>query len=309
MTHSAVKIGFRKQVLEIPIECLVPLKEINSAVTGCRKFSQIKASLTHVGLIEPLAVFPQNAGLYLVLNGNLRLHLLKELGVSTVRCIVALDDEGYTYNKRVNALSPIAEHYMILKAIANGVTEERIATGLNIDVEAIRRRRNLLDGICPEVVELLRDRRISHSTFGTLRKLKPLGQIEAAELMLSAANFSSPFAAVILGVTKPDLLVKPPKVIAKGDHPHASILLEETTDTLIAELAVARKTYGADVLDLTVICRCIEGLLTNPAVNKYLQQNHADARSELSRLIEETNGERRLGQDHPVTAPTNSIPS
>jgi len=134
MTHSAVKIGFRKQVLEIPIERLVPLKEVNAAVTGCRKFSQIKASLIHVGLIEPLAVFPQNGGLYLVLNGNLRLQLLKELGVSTVRCIVALEDEGYTYNKRVNALSPIAEHYMILKAIANGVTEERIATGLNIEL-------------------------------------------------------------------------------------------------------------------------------------------------------------------------------
>lgn len=308
MTHAAVKIAFRKQVLEIPIECLVPLKEINAAVTGCRKFSQIKASLIHVGLIEPLAVFPQNAGLYLVLNGNLRLHLLKELGISTVRCIVALEDEGYTYNKRVNALSPIAEHYMILKAIANGVTEERIATGLNIDVEAIRRRRNLLDGICPEVVELLRDRRISHSTFGTLRKMKPLGQIEAAELMLSASNFSSPFAAVILGVTKPDLLMKPPKASTKGDHPHASILLEETTDTLIAELAVARKTYGADVLDLTVICRCIEGLLTNPAVDKYLQQNHADARSELSRLLEETDGERRLGEPNPRMPPVTSTP-
>jgi len=96
------------------------------------------------------------------------------MGITTVRCIVAFDDEGYTYNKRVNALSPIAEHFMILKAIANGVTEQRIASGLNIDVEAIRRRRNLLDGICSEVVELLKDRRISHSTFNSLRKMKQL---------------------------------------------------------------------------------------------------------------------------------------
>ena len=246
MARAAVKIGFRQEVLEIPIEQLVALKETNAAVTGCRKYSQIKASLTHVGLIEPLAVYPQAKGIYLVINGNLRLHLLKEMGVATVRCIVAFDDEGYTYNKRVNALSPIAEHFMILKAIANGVTEQRIATGLNIDVEAIRRRRNLLDGICSEVVELLKDRRISHSTFNSLRKMKPLGQIEATELMISASNFGSPFAAVILGVTKPELLVKPSKKPQKGDHPHASILLEETTETLISELAVARKTYGVD---------------------------------------------------------------
>jgi len=138
--------------------------------------------------------------------------------------------------------------------------------------------------------------------------MKPLGQIEAAELMLSASNFSSPFAAVILGVTKPDLLMKPPKASTKGEHPHASVLLEETTDTLIAELAVARKTYGADVLDLTVICRCIEGLLANPAVDKYLRQNHVDALSELSRLLEETDGERRISQEHPGVRASTSIP-
>ena len=98
-------------------------------------------------------MFPQTEERYLVVNGNLRLHILRELQQKTVRCIRSLDDEAYTYNKRVNALSPIAEHFMILKAIANGVTEERIAIGLSIDVEAIRRRRNLLDGICPEAVD------------------------------------------------------------------------------------------------------------------------------------------------------------
>lgn len=304
MARAAVKIGFRQEVLEIPIEQLVALKETNAAVTGCRKYSQIKASLTHVGLIEPLAVYPQAKGIYLVINGNLRLHLLKEMGVTTVRCIVAFDDEGYTYNKRVNALSPIAEHFMILKAITNGVTEQRMATGLNIDVEAIRRRRNLLDGICSEVVELLKDRRISHSTFNSLRKMKPLGQIEAAELMISASNFASPFAAIILGITKPELLVKPPKKTQKGDHPHASVLLEETTETLISELAVARKTYGVDVLTLTVICRCIESLLTNAAVDRYLQQHHLDARSELTHLVQDTNAER-VQDPLPVPPPHN----
>ena len=114
----------------------------------------MRASLKHIGLVEPLAVFPQDTQRFLVVNGNLRLYLLRELGAQSARCTVALDDESYTYNKRVNALSPITEHFMILKAISNGVTEERIAEGLNIDVRAIRDRRNLLDGICAEVVEL-----------------------------------------------------------------------------------------------------------------------------------------------------------
>jgi RepB plasmid partitioning protein len=45
---------------------------------------------------------------------------------------------------------------MILKAIERGVSEERIAKALNVDVPTIRRKRQLLDGICPEVADLLK---------------------------------------------------------------------------------------------------------------------------------------------------------
>jgi hypothetical protein len=39
---------------------------------------------------------------------------------------------------------------MILKAIERGVLEERIAKALNVDVGSIKRKRRLLDGICPD---------------------------------------------------------------------------------------------------------------------------------------------------------------
>jgi hypothetical protein len=38
------------------------------------------------------------------------------LGRSTL-CLIATDDEGYTYNNRINRLAIIQEHRMILKAI------------------------------------------------------------------------------------------------------------------------------------------------------------------------------------------------
>ena len=90
---------------------------------------------------------------------------------------------------------------------------------------------------------MLKERRVSHATFGSLRKMKPLRQIEAAELMISASNFTSPFAAAILGVTKPEMLATPPKRAPRSDQPHASALLEEATEVLISDLAVVRKTY------------------------------------------------------------------
>jgi len=46
---------------------------------------------------------------------------------------------------------------MILKAIENGVSEERIAKSLNVDVASIRRRWKLPDGICAEAAELLKE--------------------------------------------------------------------------------------------------------------------------------------------------------
>ena len=288
---QSVAIAFRQEVLELPLDRLIALKEMDPRAHETRKYKQLRASLEHIGLIEPLAVFPEAQERFLVTNGNYRLHILRELSVASARCTVALDDESYTYNKRVNPLSPITEHFMILKAIQNGVTEERIADSLNIDVRGIRARRSLLDGICPEAVELLRDKRVSSRTFACLRKMKPLRQIEAAELMVSGKNFSIPFAAAILAVTPRDQLVKPEKETEQPATESAA-LLEETTDTLIGDLAKARQTYGENVLSLNVICRSLENLFRNPEVERYLQLKHPGELNELQHLVRQVSNER-----------------
>lgn len=292
MLQPPVTISFEQQVLELPLEQLTSLKETEPRMLSTRKCKQLRASLEHIGLIEPLAVFPQGSDRFLVVNGNLRLHILRELGVTTARCTVAHDDESYTYNKRVNALSPITEHFMILKAIANGVTEDRIALALNIDVRAIRSRRSLLDGICPEAVELLKDKRVGARTMFYLRKMKPLRQIEAAELMISGKNYTVSFAASIFGVTSPDQLVRQERKIGRPSKIQPCSLLEETTDALIGDLAIVRRTYGQDVLGLTVICRCLENLIDNAEVAQYLQLNHSGVLGELRLVVNQVNTER-----------------
>ena len=64
--------------------------------------------------------------------------------------MISMDNEAFTYNERVNRLAIIQEHRMILKAIERGVSEERIAKALNVDVGSINRKRRLLDEICPD---------------------------------------------------------------------------------------------------------------------------------------------------------------
>jgi hypothetical protein len=86
----------------------------------------------------------------------------------SVECIISLDDENHTYNRRVNYLSPISEHHMILRALEHN-SEDRIATALNVDVGTIRKKRDLLNGVCKEAADLLKDHRVTSAAFAALR--------------------------------------------------------------------------------------------------------------------------------------------
>jgi hypothetical protein len=63
---------------------------------------------------------------------------------------------------------------MIARALERGVSEEKLARALDVDVKVIRQRRSLLDGISPDVAELLKDRSVGHHAFQKLRKMKPV---------------------------------------------------------------------------------------------------------------------------------------
>jgi ParB-like chromosome segregation protein Spo0J len=159
-----VKHAFGSEVVVLEIARLTPLKEIDAAVRRDKKYRQIAASIEHVGIIEPIVVFSAGRGKYLVLDGHKRLDILKARGVTEVGCLLATDDESYTYNKRVNYLSTIGEHHMILRNLENAVTEQEIAAALDVNVATIRAKRNLLD-ICSEAAETLKDKRLAMTLF------------------------------------------------------------------------------------------------------------------------------------------------
>ncbi len=68
---------------------------------------------------------------------------MRDLGTDGVMCLVATEDEAFTYKKRVNRLATIQERKMILQAIERGVPQKRIAKALDVDVHNIRRKRRL----------------------------------------------------------------------------------------------------------------------------------------------------------------------
>ena len=78
---------------------------------------------------------------------------------------------------------------MILRALQHN-SEDIIAAALNVNVFTIRKKRDLLDDICAEAVDVLKDRRVQPNVFAILRKMKPVRQAEAAELMVSSNLYS-----------------------------------------------------------------------------------------------------------------------
>jgi hypothetical protein len=201
-----------------------------------------------------------------------RFEILKSRGAKEVACILARDDESYTYNKRVSAVPPILQHYMLLRVLENGVTEERVAAALNVDIKSVRQKRDMLKGVCPEVARLLEPHRLGIRSFAAIRRMKPLRQIEAAEHMITSNNFTLPFLRAILLVTKPDMLNKRAlKGRLVSAHGPANDLLEREHEGLVRGLKAVESSFGSDMLCLAVSLKYLERMAKNPKIEKYLE--------------------------------------
>lgn len=120
----------------LPVDTLLPSISLDPKLLSSHKFRQVRASIAEIGLIEPLAVTSvgRKSGQHMVLDGHLRLQVLKELGHQEVACLVANDDEAFTYNNHISRLSTVQEHLMIRRALERGISKAKLAKGLCIEV-------------------------------------------------------------------------------------------------------------------------------------------------------------------------------
>lgn len=281
-----VAMAFDPSGLVLPITNILPLKQVTPSFRSSEKYRQVLSSVREVGIIEPLVVFPQkdnaSAEVYLLLDGHLRLEILKQIGETNARCLIATDDEAFTYNKRVNRMATIQEHIMILRAIRSGVSEERIAKVLNVDVASIRQKRDLLNGVCHEAAEILKNKHIPPGVFAFLKKMKPMRQIEVAELLVASGNFSKPYAKALLAATPVDMLLDPEKHKAvQGLTPEQITKMEQEMEALQRDLRLIEESHGDNVLNLVLARGYLEKLFDNTRVTRYLTQHHVDLFREL----------------------------
>jgi len=290
---TSIRHSFQPQVKTLRITSLVPTREIEARERTEQKYRQIDSSLLNVGLVEPLVVFPFGKVRYRVLDGHRRLDILTRRNITEVECILATSDDAFTCNKRVNYLSAVAEHQMILRALKHN-SEEAIAKALSVNVRTIRRKRNLLVGICKEAVELLKTRRIPPKAFSHLRKMKPVRQVEAAQLMIASNRYSEAFADALLAGTRADMLVEQMK--PSSTSPLSSDQktgLERETDALCRDFKSVEASYGTDVLELSIACRYISRVLANAKARLYIEGRFPDILAELESVIASVDSDLR----------------
>jgi hypothetical protein len=287
LPRTPIKIGFETEVVTLALNQIIPLKIIPPSIRHSVKYKQILASVKEVGIIEPLVVSPCNEGKgqYYLLDGLLRLEVIKELGEKNIACIVSTDDESFTYNKHINRISTIQEHRMIVRAVERGVSEAKIASALNVDVKSIILKRKMLDGICKEAIELLKDKMVSGGVFRVLKKMVPMRQIECAELMNSMNVYSVPYAKALLAGTPRDKLTEPdkPKKI-KGIDEEQMARMQAEMLSLQDEYRLIEETLGTNVLNFTIAKGYIAKLMDNAKVLKYLGQTHPEIYDEFQKI-------------------------
>ena len=286
-----VTVGFEPESVTIPITDILPLRLVEDTARKRRKFRQIAASIREIGIVQPPIVARRSDGKhkYLLLDGHLRIEILKDLGIAEVACLVSLDDEAVTYNRQVNRLSPLQEHKMILKVIERGVPEERIAQALNVNVKTIRAKRDLLNGICPEVAALLKDKKCPTNSFQALKKAKPLRQYEIAKTMVAIGDYTVAYAKALVSASSPDQLVNPGKArVHRKVSPEEIEQIERELANLQGDVERIEETFAADHLNLVLATSYVRSLLRNAQITRYIETYHRHLLEEFQKVCDAT---------------------
>lgn len=285
---TGISLGFSLDPLSLPLDSILPSRRNPEGLVTSRKFKQIRSSIEEVGLIEPLSITPaiRDSEQHMLLDGHIRLIALRELGFVDAPCLVATDDEGYTYNSRINRLSTIQEHFMIRRAIERGVSPDRLAKVLSVDVSHIIKKMNLLEGICPEAADMLKDRQFSAEISRVLRKMKPTRQVECVELMVAANTVTVAYAEAMLVATPNELLVEGKKTLKlAGVTPEQVAKMEREMANLQGQYKMIEQTYGQDVLNLVLAKGYLTKLLENKSVTRYLKQRQPEVLAEFQSIV------------------------
>jgi ParB family transcriptional regulator, chromosome partitioning protein len=272
--------------IDVPVARLRPLRE--RKVTQ-REYDRILASIKAVGLIEPLVIYPEGND-YVILDGAQCYRALVELGVQVVPCILGKQREAFTGNRMVNRVSPVQEHRMIEKSLAE-VDEAAIAAALGISNLGHRLKKTLLKQLHPEVAAAFDAGKISRACAREFTHVKPHRQKEILQAMESYRDYGTSFARTLVVKTPPH------QRESRGRKHNPWDKTAQKKNDLLKKLAEAEqkhdfysqlyKQYTVDLLRLAIYAR---SMLTNQRLREYLDRQHPDIVERFEAIITDARG-------------------
>ena len=133
---------------------------------------------------------------------------------------------------------------------------------------------------------MLKDKPIPMNAVTILKRMLPLRQIEAVELMVAMNKFTASYARSLLAATPQTQLVEPakPKRV-QGLTERQMQLMQRESASLDRQFRLIEQTYGTDHLDLVLVNGYVARLIANARIAKFLTQHHAEVLDAFRRIV------------------------
>ncbi|MBZ9678283.1 plasmid partitioning protein RepB C-terminal domain-containing protein [Mesorhizobium sp. ES1-1] len=149
------------------------------------------------------------------------------------------------------------------------------------DVES----RQLVGGICPDAIDLLRDIPVKPKMFGLLQKVLPVRQLEIVRLMVVLDRVGLTFAKMLIALTPKAMLVegfRPTTVATLTQEMREAMTLE--LERLSAGVLKAAEQHGRATLELIAASHYFDRLMDNSKIVRYLARNFSGHFEEFHNL-------------------------
>lgn len=270
---------------DVPVERLRIMNERSINLVSNGGYRKIVASITAIGLIEPLSVYAEG-GEYVILDGYLRLMACKELGMGSVPCLVYADKQAYTYNRNVNRLSAYQEIRMLRKSLE---TVDEAAIAQTFGVKSIRARLvpNLVRQLHPDVIEAFKAGHVGKLTAQELMRVTHARQVAMLAEMRKVEDYGPAFCrALVLQTdeTEQNKTRRQPTGWMKDSQRKKALLARLNHAEKQHEFYVQLyRQYSSDLLKLTFYVRKI---LSTPSILTMIQAKYPDVLERFRTAIE-----------------------
>ena len=117
--------------------------------------------------------------------------------------------------------------------------------------------------------------------------MKPIRQIEMAELMTGTNSYTITYAKALFAATSKDQLLKPEKTKQMlGVSAEHLEKMKREMEKVGKDFKRIEESHGQDVLNFVLAQKYLRRILGNPRVVRYLSKNYLDIFEELQKISE-----------------------